>query len=106
VRPASVGKLAVIDYAQRGVIVKTSNLSEMINAVIQAPVGVDVIVCCLVLAQGEEEITLIEAYNKVNVGRHEVGFSSLVCPSRGIMKLKGIVSLSCQDFLKSHLKVC
>ncbi|KAH8704636.1 hypothetical protein GQ44DRAFT_716493 [Phaeosphaeriaceae sp. PMI808] len=88
VRPASVGKQAVVDYAQRGVIVKTVDLSEVTDAVVQALVGFDVVICCLTLVQAKEEITLIEACSKAKVGRYLPSFFGPVCPAHGVLMMR------------------
>ncbi|KAH7385409.1 hypothetical protein DE146DRAFT_204456 [Phaeosphaeria sp. MPI-PUGE-AT-0046c] len=88
VRQASVDKQAVVDFAQRGVIVKTIDLSEATDTIVPLLIGLDVVVCCLTLLQAKEETALIEACSKAKVGRYVPSFFGPVCPSRGVMMLR------------------
>jgi uncharacterized protein YbjT (DUF2867 family) len=94
VRPASVRKQAVLTYAQRGVTLKTVELSEVTDALVQALIGLDVVICCLTIQQAKEESILVQACSAANVGRYVPGFFGPVCPAYGVMKMREIVRIT------------
>ncbi|KAK1700865.1 hypothetical protein BDP55DRAFT_688882 [Colletotrichum godetiae] len=67
-RPTSVEKPELIDFAKRGVTVKAVELDGSIEAISGVLVNVDVVISCLTLFSFQEEMNLIEASSKANVG--------------------------------------
>ncbi|KAK1656501.1 hypothetical protein BDP81DRAFT_364641 [Colletotrichum phormii] len=87
-RPNSVGKPELIDFAKRGVTVKAVELDGSIEAISGVVANVDVVISCLTLFSFQEEMNLIEASSKANVGRYIPSFWGPACAPRGVMMLR------------------
>lgn len=91
-RPSSIGKQAFVQYAQRGVIVKSVELGERSADVVQALSGIDVVVSCMTLLALKEEMALVEAAHEAGVRRYVPSFFGPACPPRGVMIMRDMVS--------------
>lgn len=85
-RPASVGKPELVEFAKQGVDVKS------IDAISGTLANMDVVISCLTLLQFNEEMNLIEASSKANVGRYIPSFWGPACEPRGVMMIREMVS--------------
>ncbi|KAI8649779.1 NmrA domain-containing protein [Fusarium keratoplasticum] len=84
-RPASAGKPEYTKYAERGVIIKPVELKASSDPLVQALVGMDVVISCMTLLQLEEEMALIAAAYAAGVGRYVPSWFGPCCPPRGVM---------------------
>jgi hypothetical protein len=100
VRAASVDKPVVVEYSRRGVNVKTVDLSTVSDDLVEALIGMDVVIDCMTLSQTKEEIVLIEASSKAKVGRFVPSLWGPACPPRGVMFLREKVSITPYLILK------
>ncbi|KAF4834280.1 Isoflavone reductase-like protein [Colletotrichum tropicale] len=95
VRPASVGKPQLVEFARQGVAVKSVELDGSIDAISGTLANMDVVISCLTLFQFTEEMNLIEASSKANVGRYIPSFWGPACEPRGVMMMREMK----EDFL-------
>ncbi|KAH8886018.1 NAD(P)-binding protein [Thozetella sp. PMI_491] len=84
-RPASLEKSQYIEFAKRGAIVKAIELQEPSDPLVQALIGIDVVISCMTLRALQEEMALITAADKASVGRYVPSFFAPCCPPRGVM---------------------
>lgn len=87
-----MGKQVFVEYAKRGVLVKSVELDGPPDAVTQALSGMDVVVSCMTLRQLKEEMALVTAAHEAGVGRYVPSFFGPVCPPRGVMLAREMVS--------------
>ncbi|KAH7386317.1 hypothetical protein BKA64DRAFT_680697 [Cadophora sp. MPI-SDFR-AT-0126] len=87
-RPESVGKQVLVDFSERGAIVKSVDLTEVTATVVGVLTGMDVVIACLTLAQYQEQMILIEASSRAKVKRYVPGFFAPPCPPRGVSSLR------------------
>ncbi|EQB44115.1 isoflavone reductase [Colletotrichum gloeosporioides Cg-14] len=88
VRPASIGKPELVEFAKQGVAVKSVDLDGSIDAISGTLANMDVVISCLTLLQFNEEMNLIEASSNANVGRFIPSFWGPACAPRGIMMIR------------------
>ncbi|KAI3546450.1 isoflavone reductase family protein [Colletotrichum abscissum] len=87
-RPSSIKKPELVEFAKRGVHVKAIELDGPTEAISRVLTNMDVVISCLTLFTFQEEMNLIEASSKVNVGRYIPSFWGPVCAPRGVMMLR------------------
>ncbi|KAK2774807.1 isoflavone reductase family protein [Colletotrichum kahawae] len=87
-RPASVGKAELIEFSKQGVAVKAVELDGSIDTISGTLANMDVVISCLTLLQFKQEMNLIEASSKANVGRYIPSFWGPACEPRGVMMIR------------------
>ncbi|KAK7455636.1 isoflavone reductase [Colletotrichum acutatum] len=87
-RPTSIKKPELIDFTKRGVDVKAIELDGPTEAISGVLTNMDVVISCLTLFTFQEEMNLIEASSKANVGRYIPSFWGPACAPRGVMMLR------------------
>ncbi|RSL68095.1 hypothetical protein CEP53_002714 [Fusarium sp. AF-6] len=86
-RPESIDKPEYIKYAENGVIITPVELKSS-DLLVQALVGMDVVISCMSLQQLDQEMALIEAAHAAGVGRYVPSWFGPCCPPRGVMLLR------------------
>lgn len=79
---------------------KPVELDGSIDALAQELVGMDVVISCMTLLSLKEEMNLIDAASKADVGRYVPSFFGPCCPPRKVMLAREMVS--CNDSLLSY----
>ncbi|KAK1458205.1 isoflavone reductase family protein [Colletotrichum melonis] len=87
-RPSSIKKPELVEFAKQGVHVKAIELDGPTEAISGVLTNMDVVISCLTLFTFQEEMNLIEASSKVNVGRYIPSFWGPICAPRGVMMLR------------------
>ncbi|RSL83123.1 hypothetical protein CEP52_016791 [Fusarium oligoseptatum] len=98
-RPSSVNKPEYTKHAKRGAIITPVELKASSDLLVQAVVGMDVVISCMTLQQLDQEMALIEAVHTAGVGRYVPSWFGPCCPPRGVMLLRDM-----KEDLLDHIK--
>ncbi|RMJ01901.1 hypothetical protein BHE90_012520 [Fusarium euwallaceae] len=98
-RPSSVNKPEYTKHAKRGAIITPVELKASSDLLVQAVVGMDVVISCMTLQQLDQEMALIEAVHTAGVGRYVPSWFGPCCPPRGVMLLRDM-----KEDILDHIK--
>lgn len=78
----------MVESSRKGATTRPVNLAQISNDLVEALIGMDVVIDCMTLSQTRKEIVHIDESSKVNVWRCVSSFGGPVCPPRGVRILR------------------